>query len=226
MQIYVSPPLESGQNPSIPLLIEGEAGSWEIRSDRDSDPRFESNGENAVTVHFNQSRNADFVTLRVQGHQDIDNIDDQVIFTIDGNNLPDGLYLGSNTSWELNIIDNGKPSFFFWSRSAVERNCVAVETVNDGEFITVEIRVRPPYPQGTKISATGDIYSSNSGPTFNIQKNRDLKSFGGRTAEWDDSTKEYWFKGEGSGNEYIIYIHSVPDGTVIGCPSRYILRVR
>ena len=101
-QLHISPPLDPGQEPAyIPLEITGDRDAYWIYST--SGP---SLGEdNRAHFHFSQSQSA---VLEFRARTDGDHDRDQVRIAIDGDNLPDGFYLGSNTFVDFDIHDYGQ----------------------------------------------------------------------------------------------------------------------
>ena len=98
LQLHISPRLGSGQTASIPLRITGDADAYQFTIPQGEDG---SLSQNQVTF----VQNAESVNFSFQARMDSDQDRDRVRIAIDEDNLPDGFYLGANTSVEFDIYD-------------------------------------------------------------------------------------------------------------------------
>ncbi|MCY4049008.1 MAG: hypothetical protein OXF24_05430, partial [Hyphomicrobiales bacterium] len=102
LQLHISPPLEAGQNPVIPLKVTGDSDAYWLLRHSPAGAGVDLNHR----VYFAQSEDADSVTFDVRGRQDADFDDDLIRVAIDEENLPDGYHLGANSVWNLRVLDN------------------------------------------------------------------------------------------------------------------------
>ena len=233
------PPLEEGETVAVPILIHGDRNAWDIISVTPSDVRFED-----YTVHFD--RDNTFATFEIQARQDTDYDNDTVTFSVDGGKLPEGVYVGSHGSSEIFMRDNRLPSvllttshihtFYGLNLSPhefpVERhafgNLSLTSRVNAMAAVFVEIvpaefsiRLGAGDPSESPIICCGDFdYGHRSNPPVDVRRKRngglhDVVVFGA-----DDDTVWQMNHKFTSPGTHSIWIHSVPDGTVIGDTSR------
>ena len=225
LQIYISPAPEAGQNPSIPFLIEGDSDAYSVRTHAPSGARYESG-----TVHFG---NEDFVTLEFRSRRDADNDNDTVEFTIDEANLPDGYYLGTNSSWEATIIDNRKRSIFFHLPHAshtIDHLGAANLTPRVGDIISVRVRVSPPgltitlgKCRVTCVPGPLEVFDGRGESVYLSDHGREHVSI----VSWRLSAEEMNVQVTPSKpGFYSLWIRDVPDGTIIGDNHRVNFRIQ
>ena len=229
------PPLEEGQTLAVPILVHGDRDAWDIISVTPSDVRFED-----YTVHFD--RDNTFATFEIQARQDADYDNDTVTFSVDRKQLPEGLYVGSHGSSAIFMRDNRLPSVFLTVQQVVP---VSETIVYYGEYpvnrdvfgnlyytpeayetVSMFLRIEPPETPirlsvgGQYVTdCCGDLdYGDTGHPTVDLRMSSDgtpLENIevyrNDRSTRWNI---KYIFKNP-PGN-HSLWIHSVPDGTVIG----------
>ncbi|MCY4048128.1 MAG: inverse autotransporter beta domain-containing protein [Hyphomicrobiales bacterium] len=243
-EVHISPPLEAGQNAVIPLKITGDSDAyWLTRSaphgagiEQGHAPQGTGIEQN-TRVYFAQNEDADSVALFFRARRDIDFDEDRVTVAIDGDNLPDGFYLGQNSVWNVRIVDNRTPVVYFAVPFYTRR------------FTPGEVHVDPPSPNDIASIIDIRVRSSPGGPAIHVRNGKsnffssapydhndgtggrvDIRSYNDGDCDmstWRVSNHEINIrcKPTKSGN-YSFWIHSVPSGAFIGDPSRVNLRIQ
>ena len=169
IQLRVSPPLGAGESLAIPLrttynvvlsnypfLLAWDPGEYSISAIRPRGARYE-NG----LVHFNQQEDADSVTLEFRSRQDPDNYSERINISIDERNLPSEFVVGTNSSWELNTTDNGRPNVSFAVSGVMEND------IDRNGYVTLNRRVGEVIDVRVESRNGNDIYNR-PGPTINL----------------------------------------------------------
>ena len=106
-QVQISPALEAGQNPVIPLKITGDANAYyRLFAHAPEGAGVDTDHK----VYFSQAADADSVTLSFRARTDFDASEDLILVAIDEENLPDGFYLGEPNVWRVRLVENQRPT--------------------------------------------------------------------------------------------------------------------
>ena len=129
--------------------------------------------DQSFNVHFDSSGNA--VTIAFHARSDVDYDRKSIRIAIDGDSLPDGWYLGSGaSSLDITISDAQTRQFFFVGRRTIRDglnprlipNVISYDNMKQGDYVDIEIQVRPPYPPGESVFLFPSSLSNDLGRIF------------------------------------------------------------
>ena len=236
IELQVSPPLDRGQEVEIPLKVAGDADAYTLMTIFGAELDGPTPSVDLYGSFFSSSSptsNSNTLVLTPTPNDD-DLVFDVVNVEIDGDNLPPGFTSGNKPSWRVEIPDDQKRKFSFMvPPSAMVSGNSAVQTVNDGEFVTIYIVVNPPLPPSETFhlayneNVSHQIFSPNT-EGHPLKLARGPAKLPDASADRTDNRGSWWlkFKGSGSGNSYFLEIHTVPPGFGFGEITRYTLNVR
>ena len=246
LQLYISPP-EAAQNAIIPIRVTGDPDAYYLTRNAPSGASFDpvvvpppgAGRDQMFNVHFDSSGNA--VTIAFHARPDVDYDRESIRIVIDGDSLPEGWYLGSGaSSLDVSISDAQTRQFYFVGRRTIRDglnprvipNVISYDNMKQGDYVDIEIRVRPPYPPGEtfQLGPGGTVSSS-----FSFDENDDSFSDGYHTEINGHRiySREYYFPRKLDNSTFLIRfrffrdgLHAVsmnqaPTGATIGDP-RYV----
>ena len=146
LELHISMPVSSGSRAAgIPLRVTGHSDAfWFYDAPSAVNTVLSQNGQNYRASFFPQG---DILPLEFRARTDGDHATDRITIAIDEDNLPDGFYLGANTSVVFDIRDRRQTYIEFYvlgdeNRIPDEQAGLNI-TPKVGDIVNIRLRIRP-----------------------------------------------------------------------------------